>query len=63
MFESPLYNLNPHLFILKSMKNSTWFVSLSTYGYGATHEEGVKEHDIHIKLKSYKLEILRELVV
>ena len=25
--------------------------------------DGVKKHDIHIKLKSYKLELLEELIV
>ena len=30
---------------------------------GLHMREGVKEHDIHIKPKSYKLELLGELVV
>ena len=30
---------------------------------GLHMREGVKRHDIHIKLKSYKLELLGELVV
>ena len=43
---------------------SLWFVSLITcadIGSDA-RKEVVKKHDIHIKLKSYKLELLRELV-
>ena len=32
-------------------------------GMGLHAREGVKEHDIHIKIKSYKLEILGELAI
>ena len=32
-------------------------------GMGPHMREGVKKHDIHIKLKSYKLELLGKLVV
>ena len=32
-------------------------------GMGPYMREGVKKHDIYIKLKSYKLELLGELIV
>ena len=35
----------------------------SRAGMGTHMREGVTKHDIHIKLKSYKLELLGELVV
>ena len=41
--------------------DSVWFDSPCA-GMGLHVREGM-EHDIHIKLKSYKLELLEELVV
>ena len=40
-----------------------WFVCLSTCRYGVTCEVGCLKHDIHIKPKSYKLELLGKLVI
>ena len=40
------------------------FDSPRAWVWGRMHvREGVKKHDIHIKLKSYKFELLGELVV
>ena len=60
-FEPPLYNLNPHLFIWKSMKDDPFDLFDSPCASIRPHvREGVKKFDIHIKPKSYKLELLGE---
>ena len=62
-FEPQLYNLNPHLFIWKSMKDSFDLFDSLHESTGLHVREGVKKHDIHIKPKSYKLKLLGELVI
>ena len=59
-FKTSFYNLNPHLWILFVLSNSL-NVRASEYRASTHVGEGVKMHDIHIKPKYYKLELLGEL--
>ena len=66
-FEPPLCNLNLTLVYLKIHEGLFGLFDSQHAGAGASMgphvREGVKEYDIHIKFKSYKLELLGELVV
>ena len=39
------------------------FVYFSAYGYGPHVRESVKKYDLHIKIKSYKLKLLKNLII
>ena len=66
-FKSPLCNLNirsPFLYLKFHSGLCGLFDSTRAWVWGRMHvRRSVKKHDIHIKPKSYKLELLEELVV
>ena len=66
-FEPPLYSLNirsPFVYFKVRSGLCRLFNSPRAQVQGRMHmRKGVKKHYIHIKVKSYKLELLGELVV